>query len=523
MVLKAPSTPSFVFLLLLLLSLILSLLCINDQAQLQLFSSFVGSLATRIYVWFYSTKGALPKSGSDRYGVGVSLNIWTTNGTRNETAPYLYGLLFEDIAHSGDGGIYAELIRNRAFQGSGVSIGRADTLLPGKVITEAENHVIPFGPTLDGYYPIGKGVKLSLDLLHPLSDALQVVLQVDVPLDAEGEVGFKNDGFWGMSVSPQTYNASFYAQTNGFRWNATLTHFDVSLRDNQTNKVFASERIELDSSNMPVPWKYTHYNTPLPCNTTAPISANAFALTMSAAEARGQTLYFTLTSLFPATYASRPKGLRPDLAAALAEANFKFLRFPGGNNLEGYSIQRRWKWWETLGPLKDRSGRVGDWTYFNSDGLGLVEFMEWCEDLNLVPVLGVYAGFSLDVANWDMGNSTDANEVPVEMMEWVLQEALDELEFLTGGVETVWGRRRKELGREEPWVVPFVEIGNEVSTAAIFKHVIQVQGQRLTCYDRTTSPTTIPPARSSCTKASRPSTPTSLTSSAPAASGPNNP
>lgn len=285
---------------------------------------------------------------------------------------------------------------------------------------------------------------------------------MNVPLDAVGEVGFSNDGWWGVPATPQVYNASFYAQANGFRWNGTLTRFDVSIRDNTTGEVFVSTSVPLDKMDAPVPWKYNHYSTQLHCNRTAPSTNNIFAITMPAEEARGQTFYFNLVSLFPETFKGRPNGLRPDLAFALDAGDFKFLRFPGGNNLEGYSIQRRWKWWETIGPLVDRPGRVGDWSYFNTDGLGLMEYMYWCEDMDLVPVLGVYAGFSLDVVNWDAGNSTDANELPIAMMQPILQEALDELEFLTGSTKTQWGAKRAEFGHPEPFDVPFVEIGNEV-------------------------------------------------------------
>ena len=262
---------------------------------------------------------------------GVSLNIWTQNGTRNTTGPYLSGLLFEDIAHSGDGGLYAELIRNRAFQGSGVTIGReAGQQLPGVIIKDSENPTLPFAPVLDGWYPIGDA-RLSLDLLHPLADALQVALQVDVPLNATGEVGFKNDGWWGMHVSPQVYNASFFVQTSSFRWNATVTHFDVSLRDNATDEVFAQSTVALEKEDRPVPWMYRNYTTQLVPDVTAPSINNAFAITMDAEEARGQTFYFDLISLFPETYKNRPNGLRNDLAEKLEAGAFRFLRFPGSS------------------------------------------------------------------------------------------------------------------------------------------------------------------------------------------------
>ncbi|EMC94664.1 glycoside hydrolase family 51 protein [Baudoinia panamericana UAMH 10762] len=376
-------------------------------------------------------------------GTGASVSINTKDkALRNNTAPYLSGILFEDISHSGDGGIYAELVRNRAFQGS------------------AENLIIPFAPTLEGWYPVGDA-RLSLDLLHPLSDALQVSLQVDIPLNATGEVGFHNDGFWGMAVTPQTYNASFFVQANGFRWNSTITHIDVSLRGNATGSdVFVSSTIDMASSYQPVAYQYRNYSVQLVNNVTAPTSNNSLYITMNAEELRGQTLYFDLISLFPETYKNRPNGLRKDLAENFKAGNFRFLRFPGGNNLEGYSIQRRWKWWQTTGPLMDRPGRPGDWTYYNTDGLGLLEYMYWCEDMDLVPVLGVYAGFSLDIATYDTGY-TNANEWPVELMQHVLQEALDELEYLTGNTSTYWGAQRAAHGHVEPFDIPFVEIGNE--------------------------------------------------------------
>lgn len=252
---------------------------------------------------------------------GVSVSIWTKNGTRNETAPYLSGIFFEDIAHSGDGGIYAELVRNRAFQGSGVTVGHWEPHLPGQHIVKSENPSLPFAPVLDGWYPIGD-VKLSLDLLHPLSDALQVALQVDIPLDAKGEVGFKNDGFWGMAVYPQTYNLSFYAQASGFRWNYTLSKFHCSLRNNKTGETFVSTTIPLSQSTRPVPYMYRKYTTQLVNRVTTSTSNNSLYITMDAEEIKGQTLYFDLISLFPETYKDRPNGLRRDIAEKLEEGNF---------------------------------------------------------------------------------------------------------------------------------------------------------------------------------------------------------
>lgn len=330
--------------------------------------------------------------------------------------------------------------------------------IPYSSIVSSENPTLPFGPVLDGWSGIGD-VRIRLDLLHPLSDALQVALQVDVPLDATGKVGIQNDGWWGINVSPQNYDASFYAQADGARFNWTLKEFEVSLRSALEDKTWCSTKIPIEQRLQP--YEYSYFNVSLPCEVQAPNINNTFAITFDAREAAGQTLYFDLISLFPETYKGRKNGLRKDLAERLADMKPKFLRFPGGNNLEGYSVQRRWKWWKTIGDLKDRPGRPGDWTYYNTDGLGLLEYLEWCEDMDMEPLLAVYAGFSLNIHNYDHGNSTGANEWPMHKMPEILQEALDELEYCTGPVDTYWGRQRALHGHPEPFKINMVEIGNE--------------------------------------------------------------
>lgn len=388
---------------------------------------------------------------------GVSLNIWVNNGTRNNTAPLLGGLLFEDISQSGDGGLYGELIRNRAFQGSGIHMGQIPQI-PWRSIVNSENPVVPFGPVMDGWTGMGD-VRLSLDLLHPLSDSLQVALQVDVMLNATGRVGIQNDGWWGIPVSKQTYDASFYAQSDGARFNWTMTEFDVSLRSALSNETWCSQTIPI--RNRLHPYDYEKFEAKMVCDAKAPNINNTLAITFDASEAAGQTIYFDLVSLFGETYKGRKNGLRKDLAEHLENLHPKFLRFPGGNNMEGYSIQRRWKWWKTIGDLKDRPGRPGDWSYYNTDGLGLLEYLQWCEDANMEPLLAVYAGFSLDISVYDASNSTDANEYPMSRMPAVLKEALDELEYCMGSTDTYWGAQRALHGHPEPFEIKMIEIGNE--------------------------------------------------------------
>ena len=264
--------------------------------------------------------------------------------------------MIEDINHSIDGGLYAEMIVNRAFQGSTVTLGTQDEF-PGTSIIGSENPIEPFGPVLTGWQSIG-GAILSLDRLHPLSDALTTVMQVSIPPNATGEVGFFNYGYWGMDVSPQTYQASFYMLANGPTDAAHLTAVNVSLRSNLTNDIWITNHIPVQNLSS---FSYTKLNTIIYNNSTAPNSNNTFAVTFNASEVAGGTFYFDLISLFPETYNNRPNGLRRDLGQHIKDLNPKFLRFPGGNNLEGYSIDQRWKWNETIGPLIDRPGRAGTW------------------------------------------------------------------------------------------------------------------------------------------------------------------
>jgi len=125
--------------------------------------------------------------------------------------------------------------------------------------------------------------------------------------------------------------------------------------------------------------------------------------------------------------------------------------------MEGISIDTRWQWKKNIGPLIDRPGRPGNWGYFNSDGLGYLEFLEWCEDLEMEPLLTIFAGYSLDVSGIN-----PANTVPKDEIQVYIQEALDQLEYAMGDARTTyWGKKRAEHGHPEPFSIKYVEIGNE--------------------------------------------------------------
>jgi alpha-L-arabinofuranosidase len=129
-----------------------------------------------------------------------------------------------------------------------------------------------------------------------------------------------------------------------------------------------------------------------------------------------------------------------------------FLRFPGGNYLEGNSIETRFDWKKTIGEIAQRPGHMNDaWRYWSSDGMGLLEFLNWCEDLNMQPLLAVYAGYSLRQVRVKPG----ADLAPY------VKDALDEIEYVTGDARTTWGARRARDGHPAPFKLEYVEVGNE--------------------------------------------------------------
>jgi len=233
---------------------------------------------------------------------------------------------------------------------------------------------------------------------------------------------------------------------------ANSTSFTVSFRSNTTNEVFASNTI----SNVAIPPIYfEQLNSTLTPNASAPDANNKFVITLDGAANAGRTFYFNLVSVLPDTFEGYENGLRKDIAQAFDDIRPKFLRFPGGNNIEGYSVAQRWNWRTAIGPLSQRPGRVGDWNYYNTQGLGLMEYLEWTEAMNMERVLAVYSGFSLDVYG-QVGTSFP----PDQMQQWV-QDALDEIEFCQGGPNTTYGALRAQYGHPEPFPINFVELGNE--------------------------------------------------------------
>ena len=331
-------------------------------------------------------------------------------------SPRLYGLMTEEINHGYDGGLYAELIRNRAF------LDDARTPVHWSVVSNE-----------------GSIAVIALDPTNAYNDKLTTSLRLTVQQASHDHpAGVANSGYWGIPVRANTrYRASLLVRS-GLGFSGPLT---VSMVSDDGKLIYASERL----SGLAPKWK--RFDVTLRTHRVAATAKAHFRITLE----RPGTVWLGLVSLFPPTWNDRPNGLRPDLMQMLVDLKPKFLRFPGGNYLEGDTVETRFDWKQTLGPLDQRHGHPCPWGYRSSDGLGLLEFLEWCEDLQAEPVLAVYAGYSLRGAHVNPGPD----------LEPYVNEALEEIEYVTGDRRTPWGARRAKDGHPKPFKLTYVEIGNE--------------------------------------------------------------
>jgi alpha-N-arabinofuranosidase len=327
----------------------------------------------------------------------------------------LYGLMTEEINFSYDGGIYPELVRDR-------TVGKDWQALAHWTMVARGN----------------SAVAISVDETTGPSEALPRSIKVSVTAASEASpAGLQNDGFWGIPVRPQaTYTGSFYAKSDSPDLPVT-----VSLVNDETGAAAATATIAGVSNE----WK--QYSFTLKTGELPVTANNHLILTIP----RPATLWLNLVSLFPPTYQGRPLGNRIDLMEKLAAMHPKFLRLPGGNYLEGNHMNERFDWKTTIGPWVDRPTHPSPWGYRSSDGMGLLEFLEWCEDLKIEPVLAVYAGYSMAQEHVEAGPA----------LKPYIDDALDEIEYVTGGPETKWGAERIKNGHPAPFPLHYVEVGNE--------------------------------------------------------------
>ncbi|HUY80827.1 MAG TPA: alpha-L-arabinofuranosidase C-terminal domain-containing protein [Acidobacteriaceae bacterium] len=347
----------------------------------------------------------------------VTLTIHA-NQVKAHASPMLHGLMTEEINHSYDGGLYAELISNSAMHPND-----------------------SWGAAIPEWWPVEQGdsaASFTADKTTGPSTALPFSLKLTLTqASAAAPAGIANGGYWGIPVSPATtYRGSFYAKSSG-----PSGPIHIALVNNNTGL----EAAHADIPALTTAWKQYHFTLA----SRAEETSSHYRLVITAS--RPGTIWFSLVTLFPPTYNHRPNGNRIDLMKMLAAMHPTFLRFPGGNYLEGNTIKERFEWKKTIGPLVDRPTHLSPWGYRSSDGFGLLEFLDWCQDLHMQPLLAVYAGYSLRGQHITPGP---------DLVPYV-NDALDEIQYVTGSTSTKWGAERAKDGHPKPFVLKYVEIGNE--------------------------------------------------------------
>jgi alpha-L-arabinofuranosidase len=318
--------------------------------------------------------------------------------------PTLWGAFFEDINLSADGGLYPELVRNRSFEDSDQpdcwKLSNADA---------------------------GHGT-MSVDTSSPLNALNRRSLRISF----DGAFTLENEGYWGMNI----VKGDHYV----FRVAARATNDFYGPLIVRVVGATGAELARDEISGLSGAWQYRSLNL------TASDSDPGAKLQISAA-GKGM-LFLDMVSLMPQK-TWKNHGLRVDLAEALDALHPAFMRFPGGNWIEGDDLAHMYRWKTTIGPVDARAPLWNTWGYNTTQGLGFEEYLEFCEGLGAEPVLGINCGMSLH------------DSVPLGQMGQWIQDALDALQYANGPTNTVWGGLRAQNGHPAPFHLRYLEIGNE--------------------------------------------------------------
>lgn len=362
----------------------------------------------------------------------------------------LYGVFFEEITGSGDGGLYAEMIRNRGFE---------EGVLPSGCTLDDEGYAaaphlrcysndsinrfrIRWSPDLEmtGWrvqYADGSQAASSVTDRYPLNDATPHALHVELKA-ARSEVHVVNGGYWGIATEAgKQYDLEFYLRAEG----TTRCRAEIVAEDGSQVAACAIP-VTADGT-----WQ--RYTATLPASADG--RRNEFHLVFP----NKGNIWLDYVSLFPReTYKGRRNGLRKDVATLIEELRPAFVRWPGGCIVEGLTLENRVRWKQTIGEPVKRPGEYNLWGYRSSYGFGYHEFLQFCEDIGADGMFVCNAGMSCLFRNGDY--------VQGEALDELIQEALDAIEYALGDARTTrWGAERAKNGHPEPFPLKYVEVGNE--------------------------------------------------------------
>ncbi len=341
-----------------------------------------------------------------------------------EVQPTMWGIFFEDINFAADGGLYAELVKNRSFEFAAPLMGWTEENRQRFSLNNAGQAMI-----------INEGSPIMNKRFARVS-----VLQ-------DKGYGLTNEGFRGMGIKKDmTYN--FSIQTRVREGNVNLRIELV----NEKGEVIGQSQLTPQGSE----WK---------------LNKLSFKSSQTAEKAKLQVWFdgkgiidVDMISLFPQdTWKNRERGLRGDLVQLLADLKPGFVRFPGGCIVEGRDLSERYQWKKTVGNVEDRELLINRWNvefkhrlapdYFQTFGLGFYEYFLLAEDIGAEPLPILSCGLACQF--------NTAEVAPLDQLEPYVQDALDLIEFANGDVSTKWGSLRASMGHPKPFNMKFIGVGNE--------------------------------------------------------------
>ena len=350
--------------------------------------------------------------------------------------PTMYGIFFEDINYAADGGLYAELVKNRSFE-------------------------FPNDP-LQGWKAFGK-VEVWND--GPFERCPHYVRLVD-PGHRDKWTGLDNEGFFGIGVKAgETYRFSVWARVP----DGGASELRIELVNTASmgeNQFLCQEPLRISGKE----WK--QYDVILKPDTTLDKAVLRIFLVGDR-----KTVDLEHVSLFPTdTWMGHRNGMRKDLAQALADLKPGIFRFPGGCIVEGTDLDTRYNWKNTVGPVENRPINENRWEYtfphrfypdyFQSYGLGFFEFFQLSEEIGSEPLPILSCGLACQFQNDDL-----SAHCPVDELQPFIQDALDLIEFANGPVTSTWGKVRADMGHPAPFNLKYIGIGNEQWDAIYPEHL----------------------------------------------------
>ena len=335
----------------------------------------------------------------------------------------MYGLFFEDINFAADGGLYGELVKNRSFE---------------------------FAQPYMGWRVFGN-VELKSD--GPFERCPHYVV-LNNPGHRERRTGLQNEGYFGIGVEKdKEYRFTVWAKAP--QGNSQIRVQLINENTMAEHQEFVQQKLDVSGNE----WK--QYEVMLKSPLTDPKAQLRIFLSS------GNPVCLEHISLFPVdTYKGRKNGLRKDLAQALEDMHPGVFRFPGGCIVEGTTLDTRYQWKNTVGPVENRPTNRNRWEdtfdyryfadYYQSYGLGFFEFFQLCEDIGAEPLPVLSVGLACQFQN-----GLDAH-ASMDGLQPFIDDCLDLIAFANGDPATdKWAKIRADMGHPEPFNMKFIGVGNE--------------------------------------------------------------